>query len=67
MIELRWFLSRSQMAGTFSEPIPWPDGTTVYARLQYRDVGFVKAVDWREIPIESEVRDEPKLELVPRH
>lgn len=66
MIELRWFLSRTQRAGAFSEPIPWPDGSTVYARLQYREVGFVKAVDWREIPIESEIVEKPKIGLVPR-
>jgi hypothetical protein len=69
VIEMRWLLSRTQLAGTFSEPIPWPDGSTVYARLQYRELGIHAegTLGWREIPIESEVRDEPKLELVPRH
>jgi hypothetical protein len=38
----------------------------VYARLQYRDVGLVKAVDWKEIPVSSEVTEKPKIGLVPR-
>lgn len=66
MIEMRWLLSRTQLAGAFSEPIPWPDGSTVYARLQYRDVGFVKSADWKEIPVSSEVTEKPRIGLVPR-
>jgi hypothetical protein len=65
MTELRWLLSRTQMAGAFSEPIPWPDGSTVYARLQYRVVGLVRDVPWKEIPIASEIVDRPRIALVP--
>ncbi len=63
--EMRWVLTREQVAGAFSEPIPWPDGTTVYARLQYRDTGLADGVAWREIPVVSAITDAPRLAVVP--
>lgn len=64
MTELRWFISRTQIAGAFSEPLDWPDGTTVFARLQYREKGMVPG-DWLEIPIQADIVDVPKIQLVP--
>lgn len=66
MIELRWVLAREQVPGTFSEPVDWPDRTTVYARLQYRDRGMEGPRDWIEIPLVSEVKEAPRVQLVPK-
>ncbi len=67
MTELRWLISRTQIAGCFSEPLDWPDGTTVFARLQHREKAMVPG-EWQEIPIVSEIADAPKIQLVPgRH
>jgi hypothetical protein len=63
MTEMRWVLSREQVTGTFSEPIDWPDGTTVYARLQHREKGMVPGA-WSEIPVVSEIKESPKIQLV---
>lgn len=62
--ELRWLLSREQCVGTFAEPIPWPDGTTVFARLQAREAGMASDAPWREIPIVSEITEAPRLQVV---
>ena len=65
MIELRWLLSRTQVEGAFNEPLDWPDGTTVFARLQYRDRGMVQDDrKWLEIPTVSEVPPAPRVQLV---
>ena len=65
MIEMRWLMSREQVQGAFSEPIDWVDGTTVFARLQYRDRGMVEDQrKWIEIPVVSEVKDAPRVQLV---
>ena len=65
MTEMRWVLSREQEVGAFSEPIPWPDGTTVYARLQYRERDMANAAPWQEIPVVSMVAEGPRLQVVP--
>jgi hypothetical protein len=57
-------ISRTQIAGAFSEQLDWPDGTTVYARLQHREAGMVPG-EWSEIPIVAEITDAPKIQLVP--
>ena len=65
MIELRWLLSRTQIQGAFNEPLEWPDGTTVFARLQYRDRGMVEDQrKWIEIPTVSEIKEAPRVQLV---
>ena len=65
MIELRWVVSRLQIEGAFNEPLDWPDGTTVFARLQYRDRGMVQDDrKWLEIPTVSEVPPAPRVQLV---
>jgi hypothetical protein len=64
MIEMRWVVTRDQFPGAFSEPIPWVDGSTVYARLQYREKGLAGGEAWGEIPVISEVTETPRLELV---
>lgn len=64
MIEMRWLLSREQEPGAFSEPVPWPDGSTVFARLQYRGAGMTDDAPWREIPVVSEITEAPKIQLV---
>lgn len=65
MIDMRWVLSREQEAGAFSEPIAWPDGSTVFARLQYREAGMAEGAQaWREIPVVSEITEAPKIQLV---
>ena len=65
MIELRWLLSRTQIQGAFNEPLDWPDGTTVFGRLQYRDRGMVEDQrQWIEIPVVSEIKEAPRVQLV---
>lgn len=64
VIEMRWLLTREQEAGAFSEPIPWPDGTMVYARLQYREKGMAPGAQWLEIPTVSAITEAPRLQVV---
>ena len=65
MTEMRWVLSREQVAGAFSEPVETAGGLTVFARLQYRDRGMVQDDrKWLEIPTVSEVPPAPRVQLV---
>lgn len=64
MIEMRWLITRDQFQAAFSEPLEWPDGTTVYARLQYREKGLAGGATWLEIPTISEILTPPSLALV---
>lgn len=62
--EMRWVVAREQVAGTFSSPLDWPDGTLVFARLQYRDQGLAAGAEWREIPVVSLITEAPRIQLV---
>ncbi len=64
MIEMRWVLSREQVMGAFSEPIEWPDGSTVFVRLQHRERGMAGEAPWLDIPVVSEIPEAPKIQLV---
>ena len=64
MTEMRWVLSDGQVAGAFSEPIEWPDGRTVFARLQYRDKGMTDDAPWQDIPVVSEMKEPTRVQLV---
>lgn len=64
MTEMRWVLSREQVMGAFSEPLEWPDGTTIFARLQFRETGMTQDASWLEIPVISEITESPKIQLV---
>ena len=64
MTDLRWVLSDAQVAGAFSEPIELPDGRSIFARLQYREMGMIDDAPWREIPVVSELREPPRVQIV---
>lgn len=65
LTELRWVLSREQVAGAFSEPINLADRSLAFARLQYREQSMVEnTIDWRDIPIVSEIKDAPRIHVV---
>jgi hypothetical protein len=64
MTQMRWVISREQVAGSFSSPIDWPDGSTVYARLQHRESDLSGAAAWLDIPVVSEITEAPKIALV---
>ncbi len=64
MIDMRWVVTRQQEAGAFSTPLDWPDGSTVYVRLQYRETGLSGDAPWREISVISEITEAPRIALV---
>jgi len=64
MTEMRWVISREQVAGAFSSPIDWPDGSIVFVRLQHREIGLSGDQPWRDIPVVSEITEAPRIKLV---
>ena len=61
---MRWVVTREQVASAFSMPLDWPDGNTVFIRMQFREKGMAGDAVWLEIPVISLVPDAPRIQLV---